>query len=108
MLELLIFTLGSLSSALSQTAWQLNFFRVIQGIGGAGVMSLSMTIIATLFPPQKRGIAFGIWSSVVGFATAIGPLVGGFLVQQISWRAIFMINLPIGGISANNFCSNCW
>ncbi|MCC7667778.1 MFS transporter [Liquorilactobacillus satsumensis] len=96
MLELLIFTLGSLGSALSQTAWQLNFFRVIQGIGGAGVMSLSMTIIATLFPPQKRGIAFGIWSSVVGFATAIGPLVGGFLVQQISWRAIFMINLPIG------------
>lgn len=96
---MLIFTAGSLASALAQTGFQLNVFRGIQGIGGAAMMSLSMAIVAVTFTGKERGIALGIWSSVVGLATAIGPLFGGVLVQLFSWRAIFLMNLPIGLIA---------
>ena len=99
LIELAVFTLGSLASGLAQNGMQLNIFRAIQGIGGAGMMSISMAIVAATFSGKERGIAFGIWSSVIGFATAIGPLLGGFLVQMISWRAIFMINIPVGIIA---------
>lgn len=99
LITLVIFTAGSLASALSQTALALNLARMVQGIGGAGMMSLSMTIVAATFSGQERGTAFGIWSSVVGVATAMGPLLGGYLIQIANWRAIFMINLPIGLIA---------
>ena len=99
MISLSIFTLGSLASALSQTPMQLNWSRMIQGIGGAGMMSLSMTIVAETFDDRERGIAFGVWSSVVGVATALGPVLGGFLIRFFDWRAIFFINLPIGLIA---------
>lgn len=98
-IELTIFTLGSLASALSTTGLQLNLFRTIQGIGGAGIMGLSMTIVASTFVGRDRGLAFGIWSSVIGVATAMGPLLGGYLIQLFNWRAIFMINVPIGVIA---------
>ncbi|HAT54306.1 MAG TPA: MFS transporter [Lactobacillus sp.] len=96
LIELVIFTAGSLASALSQTSFQLNLFRAMQGLGGAGMMTLSMAIVATTFHDRERGVAFGIWSSVIGFATAIGPLLGGWLIQTFSWRAIFLINVPVG------------
>lgn len=98
-LGMVIFTLGSLASALSQSGLQLNLARGLQGVGGAAMMSLSMAIVAATFTGQERGIALGIWSSVIGLATAIGPLVGGVLVQLFSWRAIFLINVPIGIIA---------
>lgn len=94
-----IFTLGSLFSSLSQNAIQLNLARLVQGIGGAGMMSLSMTIVAETFDDRERGIAFGVWSSVVGVATALGPVIGGYLIKIFSWRSIFFINLPIGIIA---------
>ncbi|MGV0168356.1 MFS transporter [Furfurilactobacillus sp. WILCCON 0119] len=96
---LLIFTLGSLASALAQSGLQLNIFRGVQGFGGAAMLSLSMAIVATTFKGKERGVALGIWSSVVGLATAIGPLFGGILVQAFSWRAIFLINVPVGIIA---------
>lgn len=96
LISLAIFTVGSLASALSSTALILNLSRLIQGIGGAGMMSLSMTIVAETFSEDERGIAFGVWSSVVGVATALGPVIGGYLIKIFSWRSIFFINLPIG------------
>ncbi len=99
MITLTIFTLGSLGSALSQSALILNVFRMIQGIGGAGMMSLSMTIVTETFQDNERGLAFGIWSSVVGVATALGPVIGGYLIKIFNWRSIFYINLPIGIIA---------
>lgn len=96
LISLAIFTLGSLFSSLSQSALQLNLSRLFQGVGGAGMMALSMTIVAETFDEKERGIAFGIWSSVVGVATALGPVIGGLLIKGFSWRSIFFINLPIG------------
>lgn len=96
---MLIFTLGSLASALAQSGLALNLARGFQGIGGAGMMSLSMAIVASTFQGRERGVALGIWSSVIGLATALGPLAGGILVQFFSWRAIFLVNLPIGLIA---------
>lgn len=99
LISLTIFTVGSLGSALSPTALVLNLARVFQGIGGAGMMSLSMTIVAETFDDRERGIAFGVWSSVVGVATALGPVIGGYLIKVSSWRSIFSINIPIGIIA---------
>lgn len=99
LISLAIFTLGSLFSSLSMTALQLNLSRLFQGVGGAGMMALSMTIVAETFEEKERGIAFGVWSSVVGVATALGPVIGGLLIKGFSWRSIFFINLPIGIIA---------
>ncbi|AKP67196.1 MFS transporter [Companilactobacillus ginsenosidimutans] len=99
LITLSIFTLGSLGSSMSQTALFLNVFRMIQGIGGAGMMSLSMTIVTETFDDNERGLAFGVWSSVVGVATALGPVIGGYLIKIFTWRSIFYINLPIGIIA---------
>lgn len=99
LISLAIFTVGSVFSAISQSPLQLNFSRMFQGIGGAGMMSLSMTIVAETFDDKERGIAFGIWSSVVGVATALGPVIGGYLIKIFSWRSIFFINIPIGVIA---------
>jgi EmrB/QacA subfamily drug resistance transporter len=72
--------------------------RAIQGLGGAVMVPVSLAIIAATFPDKERGLAIGIWGGVVGLATAIGPLIGGVLVEKVSWQAIFFVNLPVGGI----------
>ncbi len=93
---LLIFVLGSLTSGLASSDLWLNLARGFQGIGGAAMMSLSLSIVTSSFPEAQRGLALGIWSSAVGLAVSIGPLVGGLLVDTLGWRSIFLINLPIG------------
>lgn len=93
---LAIFTLGSLACSMTTGIWGLIIFRGIQAIGGSGLMSLSMSIVASTFTDKSRGLALGIWGSVAGLSTALGPLVGGILVQAFSWRAIFLVNVPIG------------
>ena len=99
MLGLIVFSIGSLLCALAPDIMSLNVFRGIQGLGASAMMSLSMAIISTTFSGKERGIAFGVWGSVSGLATAIGPLVGGILVEKINWESIFYINLPIGLIA---------
>lgn len=94
-----LFTVGSLAGSMAPNDSLLILFRGIQGIGGSGMMSLSMSIVATMFQGRERGLALGIWSSVAGLSTASGPLVGGLLVQYFSWRAIFLVNVPIGIIA---------
>ncbi|PTM21389.1 MFS transporter [Lactobacillus sp. PFC-70] len=93
---LIIFIGGSLADGLALNDTWLNVARGVQGAGGAAMMSLSLAIVTTTFPRQQRGMALGIWSSAVGLAVSGGPLVGGILVANLGWRAIFWVNVPIG------------
>jgi EmrB/QacA subfamily drug resistance transporter len=93
---LAIFTLGSTGAALAPSIDALVAFRAIQGIGGAIVTPLTLTILSAAVPAEKRGLALGAWGGIGGLAVAIGPLVGGAVVQGISWQWIFWLNVPIG------------
>jgi EmrB/QacA subfamily drug resistance transporter len=91
-----IFTLASLLCAVAPNVELLIFARLVQGIGGALLTPGSLAIIEASFRPADRARAIGAWSGLGGVAGAIGPLVGGWLIGAISWRAIFLINLPLG------------
>jgi EmrB/QacA subfamily drug resistance transporter len=93
---LALFTLSSLACGLSPSVGFLIGFRAIQGLGGAMMMPNTLSIIANVFPPEERGKAMGFWGAVSGFSLAIGPSLGGVLVDAASWRWIFFINVPIG------------
>ncbi|HEX5711822.1 MAG TPA: DHA2 family efflux MFS transporter permease subunit [Solirubrobacterales bacterium] len=95
-----VFTLASLLCAIAPSAELLIFARLLQGIGGALLTPGSLAIIEASFRPGDRARAIGAWSGLGGVATAIGPLLGGYLIGAISWRAIFLINLPIGAFVA--------
>src|ERR1700732_4392965 len=91
-----IFTAASAAAALAPATDLLVAARAVQGAGAAIVTPLTLTLLAEAFPAEKRGMAIGVWSGISGIAVAIGPLVGGAVVQGISWHWIFWINVPIG------------
>jgi EmrB/QacA subfamily drug resistance transporter len=91
-----LFTLSSAAAALSRSADLLITARALQGVGAAIATPLTLTLLAEAFPQDRRGIAIGIWSGISGIAVALGPLVGGAVVQLSSWHWIFWINVPIG------------
>jgi EmrB/QacA subfamily drug resistance transporter len=93
---LVIFTLASLACGLSGTLTQLVAFRVVQGLGGAMVFSISGAILFLAFPQQERGRAMGYLGSTVAVGSILGPVLGGILVDTLGWRSIFLINIPIG------------
>jgi len=100
---MVLFTLGSLACGLAPSIYLLIAFRVVQGIGGAAMMPSTLSIIATVFPPHKRGAAMGVWGGVSGLASGLGPVLGGIILQYItwptvagSWRWIFLVNIPVG------------
>ncbi len=95
-----VFTLGSAVAALSTTATGLDLARALQGVGGAIVTPLTLTLLSAAVPRERRGLALGAWGGIGGLAVAIGPLVGGAIVEGISWQWIFWINVPIGLVLA--------
>lgn len=94
-----LFTLASLGCGVSNSIGTLIAFRVIQGLGGALMMPGTLSILRTAFPPQKLQMAIGVWAGTTSLATASGPIVGGLLVQHVSWQSIFYINLGVGAIA---------
>jgi EmrB/QacA subfamily drug resistance transporter len=93
-----LFTIASLLCAIAPSAEMLVAARLLQGIGGALLTPGSLALIEASFRPGDRARAIGAWSGLGGVATAFGPLLGGYLIGAISWRAIFLINLPIGAL----------
>src|SRR5438477_6005382 len=93
---LAIFTGASALAGLAGSANELIAARAIQGLGGAIVLPLTLTILSAAVPPERRGVALGAWGGISGLAVALGPLVGGAIVQGISWQWIFWLNVPIG------------
>ncbi|HJX46918.1 MAG TPA: DHA2 family efflux MFS transporter permease subunit [Gaiellaceae bacterium] len=97
---ILLFTAASAGAALATTANQLDIARAVQGVGGAIVAPLTLTILSAGVPAARRGLALGIWGGIGGLAIAIGPLVGGAVVSGFSWNWIFWLNVPIGLVLA--------
>ena len=96
MLGLLLFTVGSLLCSLSWNEEALIVFRLVQGAGAGFVMPVGMAIVTRTFPPKERGTALGFWGIAAAASISLGPMVGGYLVDNFSWHAIFDINIPVG------------
>ena len=96
---LAVFTLASLACGLSQSTGQLVGFRAIQGIGAALLMPGTLSIITVTFPAHERARAIGLWAGMSGLALALGPTLGGLMVEHIGWESVFFLNVPIGVIA---------
>src|ERR1700733_9740199 len=93
---LVVFTVGSLLCGIAQSPIMLILSRSGQGIGGAILFATSLALLAQNFHGKERGVAFGIWGAVTGVAAGLGPVLGGAITTGISWRGIFLVNLPVG------------
>jgi len=96
---LIVFSVSSLASGLAQTPLWLNLARGAQGVGGAAMFSTSLALLGYSFRGRERGVAFGAWGAITGLAVAIGPVIGGALTTGLSWRWIFLVNVPIGVVA---------
>jgi DHA2 family multidrug resistance protein len=93
---LMLFTIGSFLCGLSWNENVLIFFRVIQGIGSGFMMPVGMAIVIREFPPERRGVALGFWAIAAAASVSLGPLIGGYLIDNLNWQAIFDVNVPVG------------
>lgn len=93
---IILFLVGSALCGLSRSMAELIVFRAIQGLGGGGLIVTTMAVVGDIIPPRDRGRYQGIFGAVFGFSTVLGPLIGGFFVDHLSWRWIFYVNLPLG------------
>lgn len=98
-IAIVLFLGGSALCGMAQDMTQLILLRALQGLGGGGLMVVAMAAIGDVIPPAERGRYQGLFGGVFGLATVVGPLIGGFLVEHLSWRWIFYINLPLGLIA---------
>ncbi|MEO6116513.1 MAG: DHA2 family efflux MFS transporter permease subunit, partial [Pseudolysinimonas sp.] len=94
-----IFTLASAAAAFATDPTQLIIARAVQGLGGAGIMPLSLSLLAGSVEPRRRPLAIGIWGGIAGLGVATGPLIGGAVVEGWNWQGIFWINVPVGIIA---------
>ncbi|MHB9094973.1 MAG: MDR family MFS transporter [Eubacteriales bacterium] len=97
---ILIFMAGSALCGTSQNMTQLIVFRGLQGIGGGIMMPMAMTIIGDIFPPERRGKWQGVMGAVFGLSSIVGPTIGGYIVDNVSWHWVFYVNLPVGILAA--------
>src|SRR4029453_1295283 len=98
-IAIVIFLVGSALCGLAQNMGELIAFRALQGIGGGGLIVTTIAVIGDIIPPRERGRYQGFFGAVFGVSTVIGPLLGGFFVDHLTWRWIFYVNLPIGGLA---------
>ncbi|WP_017538700.1 MFS transporter [Nocardiopsis halophila] len=94
-----VFLLGSALCGTAQTFVQLVLFRAVQGIGGGGLMVLAQSVIGDVVPPRRRGRYMGFFGAVFGVTSVAGPLIGGFIVDHLSWRWVFYVNLPLAAVA---------
>src|ERR1700740_2697431 len=99
LISLGLFTLSSLLSGLAPNLNALLLFRIMQGVGGGGMVPVAQSILADLFPPAKRGQAFALFGVAVVVAPVVGPTLGGWLSDNISWQWCFLVNAPVGVIA---------
>jgi MFS family permease len=93
---IVLFLLGSVLCGMSNSMVQLIFFRALQGLGGGGLMVTTMAVVGDIIPPKDRGRYQGLFGAIFGLSTVLGPLIGGFMVDHLTWRWIFYIYLPLG------------
>src|SRR5713226_9072920 len=98
MIGMMMFGLASLLSSYAQTPTQLIWARAAMGLGGAAVMPQTLSIITTVFDPKERPRAIGVWAGAVGVAIALGPILGGLLLDHFWWGSVFLINVPLTAI----------
>ena len=91
-----VFTIASAAAALATAPWQLTAARAVQGLGGAAIAPLSLTLLAAAVPDRLRNAAVGIWGGITGLGVAVGPVIGGAVVDGLTWNWIFWVNVPIG------------
>ncbi|MEU4160160.1 MFS transporter [Actinoplanes sp. NPDC026670] len=91
-----VFTAASAAAALATEPWQLTAARAVQGLGGAAIAPLSLTLLAAAVPDRLRNAAVGIWGGITGLGVALGPVIGGAVVDGLTWNWIFWVNVPIG------------
>ena len=96
---IVLFLVGSALTGLSHSMFELIVFRALQGLGGGGLMVGSMTIVGDVVSPRERGRYMGLFMAMFGVTSLLGPLIGGFFVDYLSWRWIFYINMPIGAVA---------
>ncbi|HEY3504530.1 MAG TPA: DHA2 family efflux MFS transporter permease subunit [Actinocatenispora sp.] len=105
LIGLVVFVVASAACGLARDPSQLIAARVVQGVGGALLSPQSLAIITRIFPPERRGVAFGVWGAVAGVAAVAGPTLGGLLITYASWEWIFYLNVPIGAVA---FALSLW
>src|SRR5215213_6188458 len=93
-----LFTIASVGCGLATSAWTLIVARAVQGIGAAFLVPGSLAIISATFDDEERGRAIGTWSGFSAITAAVGPVAGGWLIEHVSWRAVFFLNVPLAAI----------